>query len=126
MRVQKSYSPYTIFYGPCLSCSANLLHIYRHLSSPNPDCLPALSLTRFNPDGDRLSITRHNTQLWSCLPHRCIRENTRISFIDHIHSLRAQALPSGTVSYKQKSLIVPPVLALSLSLSLLCPLAAMS
>jgi hypothetical protein len=62
--------------------------------------------------------TRHNTQPWSCLPHRCIRENTRISFTDHIHSLRAQALPLSTVSYKQKSLIVPPVLVLSLSLSL--------
>jgi hypothetical protein len=62
--------------------------------------------------------TQHNTQFGSCLPHRCIRENTRISFIGYMHSPRAQALPSNTVSYKQESLIVPPVLTHSLFLSL--------
>jgi len=61
---------------------------------------------------------QHNTQLGSCLPHRCIRENIQISFTDYMHSPRAQALPSNTVSYKQESLIVPPVLIHSLSLSL--------
>jgi hypothetical protein len=77
-----------------------------------------VDLVQFGRRHTQQHNTQHNTQLGSCLPHRCIEENTRISFTDYMHSPRAQALPSNTVSYKQESLIVPPVLIHSLSLSL--------
>ncbi len=61
VRVQKSYSPYTISYGPCLSCSTNLFHIHRHLSSHNLNCIPTFSLIRFSSDGNRLNNTTLDT-----------------------------------------------------------------
>jgi hypothetical protein len=43
VRVQKSYSPYAISHEPWFSCSINLLHIYRHLTSPDLDYLSAIA-----------------------------------------------------------------------------------
>ncbi len=43
MRVQKSYSPYAISHEPWFSCSINLLHIYRHLTSLDLDYLSAIA-----------------------------------------------------------------------------------
>jgi hypothetical protein len=46
--------------------------------------------------------TQH-TQLWSYITHRCLwGKNTQTSFMDCIHSPRAQALPSNTISYKNR------------------------
>jgi len=59
---QKSYSPYTIFYGPCLSCYGNLLHIYRDLPSLNPDCPFVLSRWSGSIRTMTDSATQHSTQ----------------------------------------------------------------
>jgi hypothetical protein len=93
-----------------------------HLQTPNLSwlglsfCYRSLIYLQLEDRSSQQHNARHNTQLWSCLTHRCVRENVRISFTNYIHNPRAQALPSNTVSYKQKALIVPPILALSLSL----------
>jgi hypothetical protein len=94
-----------------------------HLQTPNLSwlglsfCYRSLIYLQLEDRSSQQHNARHNTQLWSCLTHRCVRENVRISFTNYIHNPRAQALPSNTVSYKQEALIVPPILALSLSLS---------
>jgi len=63
--------------------------------------------------------TQH-TQLWSYITHRCLwGKNTQTSFMDYIHSPRAQALPSNTISYKNRRrwLSLQFFLFLSLSMS---------
>jgi len=64
-------------------------------------------------------IIRHNTQLWSYITHRCLwGKNVRSSFMDCIHSLRAQALPSNTILYKNRRRWSSLQFFLSLSLSM--------
>jgi hypothetical protein len=59
--VQESYSPYAISHGPWFSCFKSLIHIYRHLSSPAPNCFLAFAPIRFDPNCDGLSNTTLDT-----------------------------------------------------------------
>ncbi len=93
------------------------------------DTSPFLTWTIFLPSlTDLLAIWRltnlathhptQHTQLWSYITHRCLwGKNTWTSFMDCIHSPRAQALPSNTISYKKGGADCPSNSS-SLSLSL--------
>ncbi len=100
-----------------------------HLRST--DTSPFLTWTIFLPSlTDLLAIWRltnpathhptQHTQLWSYITHRCLwGKNTQTSFMDCIHSPRAQALPSNTISYKNRRRWLSLQFFLSLSLPIL-------
>jgi hypothetical protein len=115
-RVQESYSPYAISHGPRCSCSKSLIHIYRHLSSPAPNYLPTFVPIRFDPKlrQTQQHNTRHNTQLWSCLTHKCLIENARISFDRLCTWSESRSIALELSSLQTEGLIVSPVLSLSL------------
>ncbi len=81
---------------PANLCVADWSLIYRHLSSPDSDYLPTLSLIclEMKDQQTQQHSTWHNTHFLSWLPHRYIRESPRVLFTDHIYTLTAHALSS--------------------------------
>jgi len=120
-RVQKTCSNDAISHGPWFSHSINPPQIHRHLTFPDLDYLLAIAhrstcnLKTDRPNNASLDTTHSSGHT---LHIDASEENARTSFMDCIHSLRTQALPSNIISYKPEVLIVPPILPLSLSVLL--------